>query len=37
LFSFDALVIMIRIAAERSGRSVAELCRELASTRGVSI
>jgi hypothetical protein len=37
LFSFDALVIMIRVAAERSGRSLAVVCQEIASARGVDI
>lgn len=36
-YSFDALLMMIRIAGERTERSIGELCRELASARGISI
>ncbi|HEV8298391.1 MAG TPA: hypothetical protein VGQ20_13890 [Acidimicrobiales bacterium] len=37
LFSFYALVIMVRIAAVRTGRSVADVCGQIAAARGVSI
>ena len=36
-FAFVTLVLMVRVAAERTGRPVADVCSELAAARGVVV
>jgi hypothetical protein len=36
-FAFVTLVLMVRVAAERTGRPVADVCSVLAATRGVVV
>jgi len=36
-FAFVTLVLMVRVAAERTGRPVADVCSELAATRGIVV
>ncbi|HEY5013022.1 MAG TPA: hypothetical protein VIK61_09990 [Acidimicrobiia bacterium] len=35
--AFEAAVVLIRVAAEQSGRSVASVCEEIAARRGVDL
>ena len=37
LHAFEAAVVLIRVAAEQSGRSVASVCEEIAARRGVHL
>ena len=37
MWSVDALVVYVRVAADRSGTSVADVCRRLATRKGVEV
>jgi hypothetical protein len=36
-FAFVTLVLMVRVAAERTGQPVADICTELAAARGIAV